>query len=226
MGSPLSPIVANLYMEKIETEAIATSHLKPKLWQKYVDDIFVIWSHGHQELSKFFNHLNGIHPRIKFTKEVEEGNQLAFIDVLIMKKPDGTLGFTVYRKPTHTNRYLNLIANSHHHPKQIHAVAKTLTTRSRRLADIDHRQQELDTIETTLQMNNYSEKNIKAASKTIRKQQKTRGTPVIITTLLYIVGRTDKISRIFRRHNISTSFVPERTIRSMLRNAKYKIPLE
>ncbi|XP_023028767.2 uncharacterized protein [Leptinotarsa decemlineata] len=52
MGSPLSPVVANLFMEEIETEAIATSHLKPKLWLRYVDDIFVIWSHGHQELSR------------------------------------------------------------------------------------------------------------------------------------------------------------------------------
>nr|XP_023023038.1 uncharacterized protein LOC111511257 [Leptinotarsa decemlineata] len=112
-----------------------------------------------------------------------------------MKKPDGTLGHTVYQKPTHTNRYLN--ANSHHHPKQIHAVAKTLITRSRRLADNDQRQQELNTIETTLQMNNYSERRT-----------------------------TDKISRILRRHNISTSFVPERTIRSMLRNPKDQIPLE
>nr|XP_023024234.1 uncharacterized protein LOC111512359 [Leptinotarsa decemlineata] len=99
-------------------------------------------------------------------------------------------------------------------------------TRSRRLADNDHRQQELNTIETTLQMNNYSERSIKAAAKTTRKQQKTRDTPVITTTLPYIAGTTDKISRILHRHNISTSFVPERTIRSMLRNPKDQIPLE
>nr|XP_023025372.1 5-hydroxytryptamine receptor-like [Leptinotarsa decemlineata] len=67
-------------------------------------------------------------------------------------------------------------------------------------------------------MNNYSERSVKAAAKTTRKQQKTRDTPVITTTLPYIAGTTDEISRILRRHNISTSFVPERTIRSMLRN--------
>ncbi|XP_074026892.1 uncharacterized protein [Leptinotarsa decemlineata] len=36
MGSPLSPVVANLFMEEIETEAIATSPLKPKLWLRNI----------------------------------------------------------------------------------------------------------------------------------------------------------------------------------------------
>jgi hypothetical protein len=35
-------------------------------------------------------------------------------DVLLMKKPNDSIGHTVYRKPTHTNRYLH--ADSHHFP--------------------------------------------------------------------------------------------------------------
>ncbi len=44
MGSPVSPIVANLYMEWLEQEAIATAPLdiKTRLWKRYVDEILEI----------------------------------------------------------------------------------------------------------------------------------------------------------------------------------------
>ncbi|XP_074035217.1 uncharacterized protein [Leptinotarsa decemlineata] len=56
MGSPLSPVVANLFMEEIETEAIATSPLKPKLWLRYFDDIF--FNNEPVTASQFNNYYN------------------------------------------------------------------------------------------------------------------------------------------------------------------------
>ena len=45
MGSPLSPIVANLFMEKFEKLAIDSYPLKPDMWKIYVDDANIIWPH-------------------------------------------------------------------------------------------------------------------------------------------------------------------------------------
>ena len=58
MGSPLSPIVANIYMESFEEDAIKTATDKPTLWLRYVDDTYVHWDYGRETLDKFLIHLN------------------------------------------------------------------------------------------------------------------------------------------------------------------------
>src|SRR5699024_2324993 len=83
MGSPLSPIMANPFMEEFERTAIESFRLKPKVWLRYVDDTFVVWPHGRDLLNVFLQHINSIHPNIKFTMEVEKDNKLSFLDVLV-----------------------------------------------------------------------------------------------------------------------------------------------
>jgi retron-type reverse transcriptase len=71
MGSPLSPILANLFMEDFEEKALSNSPFTTKLWKRYVDDILSIWSHGKESHTTFLNYLNSIHPAIMFTMEIE-----------------------------------------------------------------------------------------------------------------------------------------------------------
>ena len=81
MGSPLSPVVANIFMEDFEGTALVTCDLPPKLWLRYVDDTFVVWQHGENHLGEFLEHLNGLHTRIDFTMEEEVSGKLPFLDV-------------------------------------------------------------------------------------------------------------------------------------------------
>lgn len=53
MGSPLSPIVANLYMENFEGLALNTYHMKQKIWKRFIGDTSVVWEHGKEELANF-----------------------------------------------------------------------------------------------------------------------------------------------------------------------------
>ena len=114
MGSPPSPVIANLYMESLEEAVISSAELQPNLWVCYVDDTFVIRTHGQEELHQFHQHLNNQHPNIQFTMEEESGCKLAFLNVLVTRKDERLLTST-YRKPTHTERYIPF--NSHHHRK-------------------------------------------------------------------------------------------------------------
>ena len=49
MGSPISPIVANLFMENFERKALQSSPNPPLLWKRFVDDTFVILKREHKE---------------------------------------------------------------------------------------------------------------------------------------------------------------------------------
>ena len=104
----------------------------PSLWLRYVDDTFCILNKDH--INDFHTHLNSICSHIQFTIEKEHNFSLPFLDFLVKRNSrngsittHSLLSTTIYRKPTHTNRYLHYTS---HHPKhQKLTVAKTLLSR-------------------------------------------------------------------------------------------------
>ena len=126
MGSLVSLIVANLYMEYLEQKALSTAPT-PKFWCRYVDDTFVI----HKEVNKqgFLQHINRVDPAIRFTVEDnKEDGSIPFLDTIVKPQVDGSLSITVYRKPTHTDQYLQW--DSHHHLSAKFSVIQTLSHRA------------------------------------------------------------------------------------------------
>ena len=106
MGSPISAIVASLYMEGFEAKAISSSPHPPYLWKRFVDDTFTIIMSSEKE--RFLAHLNTIDSNIQFTsEECREDGSMPFLDILLTPREDGSLSTTVYRKPTHTDLYLH-----------------------------------------------------------------------------------------------------------------------
>lgn len=65
-----------------------TKHPNTK-YIRYVDDCFIITT-SEEENNLLFLELNEAHQSIKFTKESETSNQLAFLDVLIVKKMENS----------------------------------------------------------------------------------------------------------------------------------------
>lgn len=100
-------------MEAIEEMAINTTSVPPKVWKRYVDDSFCIIKRN--AVDSFHATLNSIDPHISFTIEEENNNQIAFLDTLVSRK-DNAVMIDVYRKSTHTDRYLDFFS----HPDKRH----------------------------------------------------------------------------------------------------------
>ena len=56
--------------------------------------------------------MNAIHTDIQFTVEQEENIILIFLDIKIMRLDCGLLNCRIFRKPTHTDTYLNSVVRS------------------------------------------------------------------------------------------------------------------
>ena len=73
---------------------------------RYVDDIFaIIPNRLIQDALKLLNIQDN---SLKFTLETEIDDQLPFLNLKIKRNPD-RLTFGIYRKPTHTENYINSI---------------------------------------------------------------------------------------------------------------------
>ena len=79
MGSPVSAVVDNLYMEFFEELALETVPTRPRLWNRCVDDTF--WILGKGSTEQLLHHLNGVRPTIKFTVEQQEDEKVLFLNM-------------------------------------------------------------------------------------------------------------------------------------------------
>ena len=126
MGSSVSPIVANLYMRCFEQKALSTTPT-PRPWHRYVDDTFVIQKEIHKQ--DFLQHINSVDPAIQYTVENnKQDGTIPFLDITVKSEADWNLSIIVYRKPTHTDQYLQW--DSHHHLSAKFSVIHTLSHRA------------------------------------------------------------------------------------------------
>ena len=121
MGPPVSAILANLVIEHIEERALTTTPHPPKWWYRYVD---VSHTCIHKQfVEEFHAYLNSIDPHVQFTHEAEQEGAIAILDTKTTRQTDGSIVVTVYRKPTHIDKYLDF--DSHHHVQHKRAVARS-----------------------------------------------------------------------------------------------------
>ncbi len=114
-----------------------------------MDDVLEVIKIG--EAENLTAHFNQVDPTgsIKFTYEEESDNAIPFLDTRIIKKSDGSLKLCIYRKPTHTDQYLQF--HSHHPLHHKLGVVRTLIDRKESIVSEDKdRQKENDHINSAL----------------------------------------------------------------------------
>ena len=114
MGSPLSGVLACLFLESLEKGPFKPIIPRNSIYLRYIDDVLLIHPRR-TKIPDLVNELNRIEPSIQFTYELEENNKLPFLDVLL-HRDDTALSFSVYRKRTHKDDVVHYLS---HHSKQI-----------------------------------------------------------------------------------------------------------
>ena len=128
LGSLVSAVIANLVMKGIEHRALTTAPFSPSFWKRFVDDVISVVSQD--EIVVLLQHLNSTESSMQFTVERETDGKLPFLDTCVQRTTDGKLETVVYRKPTHTDKYLS--CNSHH-PRSHKSLLLQLCFRERRI---------------------------------------------------------------------------------------------
>ena len=104
IGTRMAPSYANLFMHDIESKLLAWVPVKPFIWLRYIDDIFMVWAEGEEKLLEFLKNINNFHDTIKFTFDWSR-DCINYLDVQVINK-GGVIETDLYTKPTDKHQYL------------------------------------------------------------------------------------------------------------------------
>ena len=229
MGSPLSPLLAEMFMSDFEESFLNTPQSgKILFWYRYVDDILVGFTGDKNELGHILYYLNSIHPKIKFTLETEENNSINFLDLKIVKTIN-TLSFDIYRKPTFTDStipYDSLHPNTHKMAAYRSMVHRALSIPLSK----ENLERELGTIKAIAASNGYKSHTIDLIIKkkqrqlvmnNIYPQTKVNSIKTYIP-LTYFGPLSNKISNLISTENNKIAFKSSNRLSNLLFNVKDK----
>ena len=238
MGSPISPLIANIFMEEFEVKALQSFPNPPSMWLRFVDDTFVINKAEHSQ--DLLQHINNQDPNIQFTVEPTQQGSLPFLDTLVTIQPDNTLSTSVYRKPTHTDQYLHWDSNHHITAKQ--SVYNTLAHRAKTVSSTqDLLDKELLHIKKALhhcqfpnwalnqwehrfkqpnQDSNVNHNNTNNSTGNNNQDSNNKYKATIVVP--YIPNTADRFKRLCKRRNIQVHFKGTNTLKTSLVNPKDK----
>ena len=223
MGSPVSAVIANLYMEVFEEQALQSCdpELRPRVWKRYVDDTFVISTRA--SVDGLLVHLNNQQPTIRFTMEAEKDGKIAFLDTLVHRESDGRLTTTVYRKATHTDQYL---AYDSYHPQSVkRGVVKCLYDRAHRIVTKPNgKVSEKQHLASALVSNGYPLPFLQKVTKTRPRAQKEQANHRALAVLPYVERVSQTLRRCLEQHGIRTVFKSDTTLRNHLVRPKDPVP--
>ena len=219
MGSPVSAIIFNLFMENFEQQALGSCppEYVSRSWKRYVDDTFIVSTRS--TVNNLVLNMNSQQQINHITMEVENNNQIVFLDTLVHRDTSNHLVTTVCRKPTHTDQYL---APDSHHPEYVKSgVVGCLYDRASNIVTKPrHTAAEKQHIQSALMSNGYSKSFIQRIVKTKRRSTKTF-TEYRATAFLPFI---DEVSHQLRRRpesqGIGSVFSSNATIRNHLVHPK------
>jgi hypothetical protein len=227
MGSPISPIFADIFLQDLES-TIIPQNPSIDFWKRFSDDTFSLINQ--RKVTEVLHKLNQFHPSIQFTCETETNETLQFLDTEVHRNDDFTFSHRVYRKPTHTDRYLHY--SSYHHKSQKISVIDSLAYRAYRICDSESIKTELEYITKVLRRNGYPTLLIRKRTQIMEQKtnQPNNNAPTQDDTQRFILpysGQmiTGRFTHFLRRKtNLKFGYTPGVKLRQLLSTHKDKRP--
>ena len=182
-------------------------------------------------MQEFHDHLNSVNSNIQLTKEVEQGNRLSFLDTTTTRVRD-RIRVSVYRKPTHTDKYLDY--NSLHPSQHKRTVVNTLLHRAQVIPSTNaERSKERRHVIKVLRDSNYALSFIRSCmsyhnslrrdstSTNVSSSASTSSTSLFVV-LPYVRGVSERISRVLRNNGVKVSYRPFHVLRTCFPRPKDK----
>ena len=121
MGTKFAPTYATLVLAYLEEKLYVQTEIKygkeiaryiKDNWKRFLDDCFILWTKGEENLKTFHSVLNELHSDLKFTMEYSN-ERLPFLDILLIKS-NNRISTDIFFKETDSKQYLNFYSC---HPK-------------------------------------------------------------------------------------------------------------
>ena len=188
----------------------------------------VQWYPKIRRVQNLLIHLNSVEESIQFTCEMESNGCLPFLDVLMSRQPDGSIRTSVYRKGTHTDRYLDY--NSNHPLSHKKSVASTLINRAHtHSSTTSSLNKEVKHVGSVLRMNGYPSQLTKDPGKASGRSQDPPTSDQTTrwkasTVIPYVRGVSESIRRILSPLGIRVCYKPFQTLKQTLSHPKDPVP--
>ena len=105
MGTRVAPTYDNLFMDSLEQKYIYPNAKCPKIWYRFINDIWGIFRGSEEELNSFVDYCNSFHEAIKFMVEYSK-KSITFLNVSPYQE-ENRIKATLFVKSTDSHSYLH-----------------------------------------------------------------------------------------------------------------------
>ncbi|XP_067129075.1 uncharacterized protein [Centruroides vittatus] len=222
MGSPMSSILCELVLRRLENKVIPFFQHQIILYARYVDDVFILWKNNSSAL-QFLQEINKNPYGLTLALDQESASNVNFLDLSITCK-EGQIWTDVYRKPSYQPIIIpkNSFDPMNFKYAAFHAWIKRAHTHCTSVIDT---YKELDYIRTTALQHGYRSKEIDGLIDKFRKAKNrqlppmNQGRKVILN---YFPFLHTMIKKVARNNNMKVLYRRNPTVYRLLRNDKKK----
>lgn len=209
MGSPLSSILAEIYLNDFENKHIMSHTNKFRnsivYYYRYVDDAICLFKGNSRQIDLFTKRLNAIHPKIKFKREIEHENKINYLDLTIHTH-ENKHQFSVFHKPTQSSQVIH--ASSNHPISHKLAAFNSFIHRLNKIPmTTENYNKELNIIKYIAQDNGYDSSIIDKINRKNKSQvPNARNIEKKFVTLTYGSSLNHKTSNVLKSHGYTVAY--------------------